>query len=478
MAESVGSSRHYRAVTLTAAGGAFLAMLDSTAVNIAVPSIRHSLPGASVAGVSWVISVYAVIFAAFLAPAGKLSDALGRRRVFVIGVGLFLSASLLCALSPDLPVLVAARVLQGAGAAAMTPASLAILLLDGPADRRTASIGVWSAVSAVGAAIGPGVGGGLVEIFGWRAVFFINLPFGIGCIVFALRLLAHPGPVSRQKMPDPLGTVLLTLGIGALTAGVTEGGNWGWQSPRTVVCLVLGPVAIALALLRSRGRAVPALDTFLWRIRGFAAANVVSLLYGMATYSLILASVLYITSVWHFSELQTGLANTPGALLSSAAALVMGRLSVRLGGPRGATVGGLVLFLCCCLWLAFRVTSHPAFLTFYLPAGIVGGIGMGAVAMGVSACAAMAAPPTLYGSAISLNTTARQFGGALGIAIMAAILVGTGSGQAGIAPFRDVFIFCAILVGAALVVAAGWLRIASPTAHEPAPMTAVPEEVR
>lgn len=478
MADPAGGEGHYRAVMLTAAGGAFLAMLDSTAVNIAIPSIRHSLPSASVTGVSWVISAYAVAFAAFLAPSGKLSDALGRRRLFVIGTGLFISSSLLCALSPDLPFLVVARILQGAGAAAMVPASLAILLLDGPADRRTASIGVWSAASSVGAAIGPGVGGGLVDIFGWRAVFFINIPFGVLCMVSAMRLLAQPGPVSLREVPDPLSTVLLALGIGALTAGITESGNWGWRSPQTAACLVAGPVTIGVALLRSRKCRAPAVDTFLWRVRGFAAANMISLLYGMAMYSCVLGSVLYITSVWRFSELQTGLANTPGALMSSSAALVMGRLSARLGGPRPATIGGLVLFFCCCLWLAFRLTSHPAFLTFYLPAGVVGGVGMGAVAMGTSASAAMSAPPALFASASGLNATARQFGGALGIAIMAAILGGTGSVHAGIGPFRHVFFFCAIAAGVALAVAATWLRITPIAAREQPPMIRKPEEAR
>ena len=468
MPEPTRTQRGYLAVMLTASGGTFLAMLDSTVTNLVIPAVKQDFPTASVTDLSWVISAYAVMFAAFLAPSGKLADALGRRRLFVTGIGLFTLSSLMCALAPSLPFLIAARALQGVGAAAMIPASLAILLLDGPASRRASSIGLWSAASAVGAAVGPSIGGVLIEWFSWRSVFVINLPFGIFLVIAALRLLSAPGQISLSRIPDPVGTVLIALGVGALTLGVTEGGNWGWHSERTLACFVLGVTAIVYALQRSRHRAVPAIDTSLWSSRTFTTANVVSLLYGMAQYPFMLVGVLYVTGVWHFSELQAGLANTPGAVSASIAALALGRLAPRLGGPRFATLFGLVAFGACCTWLIFGLTVQPAFVTLWLPAALLAGVGMGATTMGTSASAAMSAPPVKFASGSGLNTTARQFGGALGIAAMAAILAN--SHVSGTGAYSHVYVFCTILLALAFATSAIWLRFAPPAAA-PAPAT-------
>jgi EmrB/QacA subfamily drug resistance transporter len=457
------------AVVLTASGGAFLAMLDSTVVSLAIPAVKHDFTSASVTGLSWIISAYAVTFAAFLAPSGKLADGLGRRRLFVIGIGLFTLASLLCALSPSLPLLITARALQGAGAAAMIPASLAILLLDGPADRRHHSIGLWTAASAAGAALGPAVGGALIELSSWRAVFIINIPFGIFMVIAALRLLDAPGKASASRLPDPLATALIALGVGALTLGVTEGGTWGWHSTRTLACFVFGLAAMVYALLRSRRQPVPAVDMSLWSSRTYRTANVVMMLYGMAQYSFMLAGVLYMTGIWRYSELQAGLANSPGAVSAAIVAVGMGRLAPKLGGPRFATLFGLVVFGACATWMTFGLPVHPAFASFWLPAGFLAGIGMGATTMGVSASAALSAPPVMFASASGLNTAARQFGGALGIAVMATILEHASPGHGGTEGYRQVFACCAGLVALAFVVSVIWLRLA---AARPAPVPA------
>lgn len=444
MPEPTRTPKGYLAVMLTASGATFLAMLDSTVTNIAIPNVRHDFPASTVTGLSWIISAYAVMFAAFLAPSGKLADALGRRRLFVLGVGLFTLSSAACAVAPGLPLLIAFRAVQGAGAAAMIPASLAILLLDGPADRRANSIGLWSAASAVGAAIGPALGGVLIEWSSWRAVFVINIPFGIALVIAALRVLRVPETVSASRVPDPLGTVLLALGVGALTLGVTEGGIWGWLSVRTLACFAFGLFALGYALLRSRRAAVPAIETSLWASRTFTATNVVSLLYGMAQYPFMLASVLYLTGIWRFSELQAGGAMTPGAVSASIVALNMGRITDRIGVPRAslprfATLAGLAAFAACAIWLIFGLTIHPAFLTLWFPAALLAGLGMGATTMGTSASAAMSAPPVMFASSSGLNTTARQFGGALGIATMATILTHGGHLTGSTAAYSHVF---------------------------------------
>lgn len=472
MSEPANKRRGHLAVTLTASGGTFLAMLDSTVTNLAVPDLSKDFPTASLPDLSWVISAYAVMFAALLVPAGRLSDVLGRRRLFLLGIGIFTAASLLCGIAPNLPVLIITRGLQGVGAAAMIPASLAILLLDGPADQRVKSIGLWSAASAFAAAVGPSVGGVLVDLFGWRSVFYVNLPFGVLLIFAAVRLLPRPADSGKRQIPDPLGTLLVALAVGAMTLGVTEGGSWGWWDARTLACLVGGAAGGVVAVGRSRKHPAPALEASLLANRSFAVTNVVSLLYGMAQYPWLLVSVLYLTGSWHYSELEAGFAMTPGAVAASVAALAMSRLAPRLGGPRGATLAGLTAFLACGLWMVLGLTDTPAFLAFWLPAGCLAGIGMGAATMGTSAAAALSAPPTRFAAASGMNTTARQFGGALGIAALAVIMqqsVGDGGGK-GLDPYANVFAFCTVVAGLALVISVFWLRVAVPPQPQAVPV--------
>lgn len=479
MTEPTRTARGYLAVTVTAAGGTFLSMLDSTVTNLAVPALHQDFTSASVVGLSWVVSGYAVFFAALLAPAGRLADVLGRRRLFVLGIGLFTLASVLCAVAPSLPVLVIARMIEGAGAAAMIPASLAILLLDGPAEKRASSIGLWSAASALAAAVGPSLGGVLVDLFGWRSVFLINLPFGALLIFSALRLLDRQPRPERGKIPDPAGTILLAAGIGALTLGVTEGGTWGWGDVKTIGALAFGLLVLVGVVVRSRSHPVPALDTTLWGNRTFMAANIVSLFYGMAQYPWLLVGVLYITDTWRYSELQAGLAMSPGAIAASIAALGMGKIAVKYGGPRFATLFGLVAFLACGIWFTFGTTGYPAFVQLWLPGGFLVGIGMGAATYGTSAAAAMSAPPLKFASASGLNTTARQFGGAIGVAILAVMLQRqTGpDGKLSLAAYTSVYAVCTGLVLVALVVAFVWLRFTPPAAAPaPAPVAARVEQ--
>jgi EmrB/QacA subfamily drug resistance transporter len=458
MSSTAAATRRQALVMLAAAGSAFLAMLDSTVVNLAIPNIRHDMPGTTVTGLSWVVSGYAVVFAALLAPSGKLADALGRQRLFIIGTGLFTVASLLCALSPDLPVLIATRAAEGAGAAAMIPASLTILLIDGPAGRQASSIGLWSAASAAGAAVGPSIGGLLVEAAGWRSVFLINLPLGAIVVLTAIRFLPPSAPGSARRMPDLIGTTGIAVGLGVLTLGVTEGASWGWGSPRTIASLVIGPATLCYAVLRSRRQPVPAIDTVLWASRAFRVTNVVSLLYGMAQYPFMLVSVLYLTGAWHYSELRAGLAMTPGGVSAAIVAVGVGRLAARLGGPRTVTLMGLAALCSCAGWLSSSLPAHPAFLIFWLPAALLAGLGMGAATMGTSAAAAMSAAPAMFAGATGLNTTCRQFGGALGIAAMATILSRGGTASAA-APYGRVYAFCCIVTAVAIAIAAIWLRL-------------------
>lgn len=372
----VGGMRHRTAlVSVLGPGAAFLAMLDTTVVNLAIPDLRGAFTHASVPDLTWIITLYAVVFAALLASAGRMADVMGRRALFRTGVGVFTVMSAVCAVAPNLSTLLVARALQGVGAAAMIPASLALLLHDTEPERRAGAIGRWSAAGALAAAVGPSLGGILVDALGWRSLFYINVPIGLALFSFARRV--SPAQNTHRRLPDVLGSALLGCGLGGLTLGITQGSSWQWVSVPTIGVLAGGAAALALALWRATRHPVPAVEVSLWRNRGYAVVNVVTLLYGAALYPWLLAGVLFLTEIWHYTELEAGLAVSPGALTAALASMVLGRLS-HVIGPRTAIIGGACILAAVALWFVFALPVQPRFLGYWLPLGLVVGTGIGA----------------------------------------------------------------------------------------------------
>ena len=430
-----------RATLLTAAGAASVALLDTTVANLAVADVRSDFAGATVGGATWIITIYAVAFAALLAPAGRLADVIGRRTMLLGGALAFTVFSLLAALAPSLGALLVARALQGVSAAAMIPASLAVVLADTPPERRAAAIGAWSAAGALAAAAGPALGGVLVDAFGWRSLFAVTVPLTLAIAVGARRL---PVAASRGALPDAVGTLLLGLGLGAVALGIAE---------TVVPLLVAGSVAVALSIWRSTRHATPALQTELWRSSTFRAANLASLFYGAALFPWLLVGVLFLVQVWDYTPLEAGLAMTPGALIAAIVALRAGPVVARRG-PRAVVFGGALALSAAGALSAFALPETPSFLTFWLPVGVLIGVGTGAITTGTSTAAALSVAPERFAAAGGLNQTARQVGGALGVAVLAAIL--NASSGDGVGPFADVYLFCT-LATAAVAVAALWL---------------------
>ncbi|MGW6568408.1 MFS transporter [Streptomyces sp. NPDC054975] len=446
----VGAPRRRSAASLLllASGASFLAVLDVTVVNLAMPDLREDFTSAAFKDLSWVITIYAIIFAALLAPAGRLADALGRRSLFLAGISIFTVASIACAVSPNLTVLLAARAVQGLGAAAMIPASLAIVLMDAPPERRRAAIGQWSASAALAAAVGPALGGVMVDTFGWRSLFLINIPFGLYFLYGATALPRTAGLGTERKLPDALGTILLGGGVGLLCLGISKGNEWGWTEASSLVCVIAGPVLIALCLLRSAKHPAPALEISLWSNRTFALANAAAFFYGIALFSWLLVGVLYVTQVWGYSELKAGLAMTPGAFAATVVAMRVGKLPPTYG-PKLATTGGAVVLAGTGFLLAFTLPDHSMFLAYWLPLGILAGVGMGAITTGTATAAALTVSPLRFAGATGLNQTVRQIGGALGIAVLATVVSGT---LKDVADFERIYLIaaCASVVVALL----------------------------
>jgi len=410
-----------RAVLAVAVLGSFMAFIDATIVNIAVPNIRHEFPGSGLSNVSWVLNAYNIVFAAFLVGGGQLADLLGRRRVFSAALLLFTLASVLCALAPTLNVLIAARVIQAAGAAALVPSSLAIVLEANEASERMHAVALWAAVAALAAGIGPPLGGLLITASSWRLVFLVNIPVGVIAFLLGRRVLVESRAPGRRRVPDLLGGVVFALAIASLVLGVVKGQEWGWGSGR-----VLGSFATALVLgayfvVRSSRQRTPVIDLTLLRIRAFALSNGVTVVMASGFYAYTLCNVLFLTTVWRYSILTAGLALTPGPFVAMAVAGPASRAVERLG-HRAILVPGALIWAGGMVYFATRLGVSPDFLGEWLGGMVILGIGAGMTFPTLSGAAVGSVPGPRFAVATSLNSVARQLGAALGVAILIAII--------------------------------------------------------
>ncbi len=406
------------------ASAVFMANLDLWIVNVAFVDIGHSL-GGSTASVSWVLNAYAVGLAALLVPAGRLGDRLGHRRVFLAGVSVFTAASLLCALAPDLGVLVAARVLQAAGAAAQLPSSLALLMAAVPAESRTAAARSWSAVGAVAAVCGP-VFGGLLVTLDWRWVFVVNVPVGVATVALGLRVLPRPPARSREPLPDLLGAVLLTVAVAALTGALVQAPTWGWTSTRIAALLTAAVLGAAAFIARSLRHAHPLIELNLFRVRRFAVANAGTIAFSAAFAIMLLSNSLWCQNVWHYSALRTGLAMAPGPLMVPFVTAWSQRLARRFGLAPLTAVGSL-LFAAGLGWRIAFAEAAPNYLRDLLPSMLITGVGVGLALSSFIAAGATALPAERAATASGTVNSGRQVASALGVAALVTVLGGAGS---------------------------------------------------
>jgi EmrB/QacA subfamily drug resistance transporter len=406
-------------VLLVTAVAVFMSFLDVTIVNIAFPDIRESFPESSLSELSWILNAYTIVFAAALVPAGRLADRFGRRRFFFGGLLLFLAASVACGAAGSVEVLVAARAVQALGGAMLVPASLGLLLPEFPIERRATATALWGATGAVAAAAGPSLGGVLVDWQGWRAVFFVNLLIGIPALIPARRLLRESRE-PRTLFPDALGGLLLATGVAALVLAIVEGPDWGWASARIVGLFAGSAALLALFLARSARHRAPVIELSLFRVRSFAVANAGGFVFAAGFYAMLLCNVLFLTGVWHYSILKAGLALTPGPLLAAVSAPVGGRLSDRFG-QRVVAVPGSLLFGAGVL-LFLLTGSDPAYVSEFLPANVLAGIGIGLTFAAFGSAAVAELPRNRYSTGGAINNCIRQIGAAVGIATLIVVL--------------------------------------------------------
>ncbi|MDN3357953.1 MFS transporter [Actinomadura sp. DC4] len=424
MTPTVGFSNRSRVAAAVVVLAVFMTNLDLWIVNVALPamgsSFSHGGHPASLADLSWVLNAYAITLAALLVVLGRAGDRIGQRPVFIAGVVVFTLASAACAVAPTLWVLVLARVVQAAGAAAQLPTSLALLLATVPAERRTGATRAWAAFGGLAAAAGPVIGGLLVEV-DWRWVFVVNLPIGAVAVVAGLAALPAPAAREAGPLPDVWGAVLVTAAVAALTGALVEAPDWGWTSGRTFGLLALALVVGAWFAFRSARHASPLLEIHLLRLPRFGVAGGGTFVFGVAFAIMLLSNVLWCQDVWHWSALRTGLALVPGPALVPIVTVLTARAVGRFGhGPLVASGGAL--FAAGMLWRVVEVSTTPDYVRDLLPSMILGGIGVGLTLGTLIAAGVQSLPAARTATGSALVNSFRQISATVGVAILVTIL--------------------------------------------------------
>src|SRR6187431_2986560 len=426
--------------------GLFMIMLDNTVVNVALPSIQRDL-GVQLSELEWIVSGYALTFAALMLIGGKLADAYGRRLIFVVGIVVFTLASLWCGLSDTSEMLIVARIVQGAGAALMNPATLSIIAATFPPKQRGAAIGIWAGVSALALAIGPLVGGLLTEHLSWHWIFFVNVPVGVVAIAASFLLITESKDETHESLDLPgLGTS--ALGLFALTYGLIEANTYGWTSARIVGSFVIAVVALASFVMIERRSRFPMLDLSLFRSGTYTGANLTMLLVALAMFGVFFFVSLYMQNILGYSAVQAGAAFLPMTVLIILVAPIAGKASDRIGSRWLMTTGMTLLAV---QLLYFSQLSADASFWNLLPALLIGGIGMAMTMTPSAAAATRSVPVDKAGVGSAVLNCARQIGGTMGVAIMGAIV----ASEIGDVPTPEAFMRGferALLVAAAIAI--------------------------
>ena len=405
-------------LTLAAvAFGLFMIMLDNTVVNVALPSIQRDLD-AQLSELEWIVTGYALTFAALMLIGGKLADAYGRRLVFVIGIVVFSLASLACGLASSSDQLIAGRVLQGCGAALMNPSTLSIIAATFPPRERGTAIGIWAGTSALALAIGPLVGGLITEHLDWSWIFFVNVPIGILGIAASFLFIDESRDETHERLDLP-GLATSGIGLFSLTYALIEANTYGWGSTRIVGAFVVAAAAFAAFYLLERHQRAPMLPLDLFRNTTYTGANLVTLLVALAMFGVFFFVSLYMQNVLGYSAVQTGAAFLPMTVLIILVAPIAGKTSDRFGS-RGLMTAGLLLVAVHLTYFS-RLGPDASFWNL-LPALLLGGAGMAVTMTPSAAAATRAVPVDKAGVGAAVLNASRQTGGAIGIALMGAIM--------------------------------------------------------
>ena len=400
---------------------AFMVFLDAQVLFVAFDDIRSSFPSVSFTTMSWTLSAYTIALAAALVPSGRMADRFGRRRVFLVGLVAFTLASVLCAFAPTAGLLVVFRVVQALGAAALVPASLALVLSVFPTARVPVAVAVWGAIAALAAAIGPTVGALLVQGWDWRAVFLANVPVGAIALVLGIRVLPESREAKQAPFPDPLGIVMMAGALTLLALGIVQSDQWGWVSARTVGALVGGLLVLAVFVRRTLSVPYPALDLVIFARPSVRWANIATAAFTIGFTAMFFGLIQFMLVVWHYGVVRAGLAMMPGPVVVMVLAPLFGRVAARYGQRALLLPGGLVYAAGGALLLT-RLGDDPAYASQVLPASLLAGLGVALVIPQLTSAAVQGLPPDDFAAGAAVNQAIRQLGATFGVALTVALL--------------------------------------------------------
>jgi EmrB/QacA subfamily drug resistance transporter len=397
----------------------FMVILDATIVNVALPSIQKDL-GISESSLQWIVNAYALLFGGFLLLGGRAGDLIGRKRVFVAGLVLFTSASLLCALAPSETWLIVSRGAQGLGAALVSPAALSIVTTTfAEGAERTKALGVWAAIAVGGGAVGLVLGGLLVETLSWPWIFFVNVPVGIVALFLSLRYVPESKDEHAHRSFDVAGAVTVTGGLISLVYGIVRSAESGWGSTEVVGFLTLAAVLLVAFLVIEHRSAEPLVRLSIFSVKTVRAANVAMFVVAAGLFAMFFFNTLYVQRVLGYSPLEAGFAFVPftagvivGATVSQKLVPALGAREVPLIGVALGAVG-LLTFL--------RLTPDSSYVTDLLPGILLASVGMGLVFVPITLIATSGLPVDDAGLASGLFNTSQQIGGAVGLAVLSTL---------------------------------------------------------
>jgi EmrB/QacA subfamily drug resistance transporter len=446
-----------RWVLLATVLGSAMAAIDATVVGIALPAIGRNF-GASLSTLQWVVTAYTLTLAGLLLLSGALGDRYGRKKVFLSGVAWFAVASLICGVAPDAPILIAARAVQGIGAALLTPGSLAILQASFREQDRSKAIGAWTGFAGIGTAIGPFLGGWLISAASWRLIFIINLPIAVAVLAVGLRHVPESHDPEETGRLDVSGGVLVTLGLIGLTYGLISGPSAGWTSPAALTMLLAGAALLIAFVFRERRAPMPLLPMSLFSSLQFSAANVVTFaVYAALSGNLFLLPI-QLEQVSGYSPLEAGISLLPVTLIMLLLSARSGALAARIGPRLQMTVGPVVIGAG--LFLFGRVGASGNYLTEVLPAVLVFGLGLAINVAPLTSTVLAAAPAERAGIASAVNNDVARAAGLLAVAILPAAAGLTGASYLHATQFSAGF-HRASYISAGLCVLAGVLAAAT-----------------
>lgn len=446
----------------------FMATLDNLVVTSALPAIHEKL-GSTVENLQWITNAYTLSFAALMLLAVSLGDRFGRRRLFVAGIAVFTASSAFAALSTSTAALIVARALEGAGAAAIMPLSLTLLVGAVSTKARPLAIGIWGGVSGLGVALGPLIGGAVVEGWSWESIFWLNVPVGI--VAIPLALAALPNSFGERVRADLLGVLLAGLGILGLVFGIVHGNDAGWTSFEVLGSLIAGAVLLVAFVVRESRTDAPLLPLRLFRDRSFSLSNIVAMSFSFGAFGSVFILIQFLQVVQGKSPLEAGVATMPWTLAPMVVAPLTGLIAPRVG-TRALIVAGLLFLSGGLFEIGLTMSATVGYATL-LPGFVLAGIGMGLVFAPISTAVLVNMKADDHAKASGTNSTLREIGVALGIAVLTAVFTGAG-GQLTPTGYVSAAV-PAVVVGASVILGAALLALLLPSGVVRA--TPAPEEV-